>query len=92
MNRRQIYYGFLLAWLAAFLLLGFSVWNFQAGHLMVIAFLFLSAGMYVLYAFLARCPRCRLPILLRPARIFRVEFYVWSILMPGRCRHCGTTL
>jgi hypothetical protein len=92
MNRRQVYHGFLLAWLASFLVLGFSVWSFQAGHLMVIAFLFLGAGMYAVYAFLARCPRCMLPILLRPVRAFGLEFYIWSIMMPARCRHCGKML
>jgi len=92
MNRRQIYHGFLLAWLAAFLLLGFLVWSFQAGYLMVVIFLFLSSCVYVLCAFLARCPRCRLPVLLRPVRTFGLEFYTWSIVMPERCRHCGTIL
>ncbi len=92
MERRAIYHGVLLFWLAAFLLLGFSVWSFQAGHLMVVAFLFLSVVLYTLYAFLARCPRCRTPVLLRPVRVFGMEFYLWSIVMPGRCRHCGTTL
>ncbi len=92
MKRRQIYHGLLLAWLAVFLLLGFSVWSFQAGHLMVVVFLFLSAGMYALYAFLARCPHCRLPILLRPVRALGIAYYIWSIMMPARCRHCGTIL
>jgi hypothetical protein len=92
MNRRQIYHGLLIAWLAAFILLGFSVWSLLAGHVMVVMFLFLSAVIYALYAFLARCPRCRMPILLRPVRALGVSFYVWSIVMPTRCRHCGKIL
>jgi hypothetical protein len=92
MVRRSIYHGILLAWLASFILLGFSVWGFQAGHLMVVVFFFLSAVLYTLYAFLARCPRCRTPVLLRPVRAFGMEFYGWSIIMPGKCRSCGTAL
>jgi hypothetical protein len=92
MGRRSIYNGILLALLAAFFLLGIGVWNFQAGHLMVIIFILLSGVLYGLFAFLARCPRCKAPVLLRPFSVFGMEFYVWSIVMPRRCRHCGEAL
>ena len=90
---RQTRHKVVLAiWLALFFLLGFGVWNFQAGHLMIVAYLILSVILYGCYAFLARCPQCGMPILLRPMKILGMEFYAWSILAPERCRHCGETL
>ena len=92
MGRRSIYHGILRVWLAAFFLLGLAVWNFQAGHLMMLLFIFLSGIIYGLLAFLARCPRCKAPVLLRPVRVFGMELYLWSIVMPQQCRHCGEAL
>ncbi len=80
------------AWLALFFLLGFVVWTFQAGHLMIAAYLMLSAIIYVCHAFLARCPRCGLPVLLKPMTVLGMKLYAWSIIAPERCRHCGATL
>jgi hypothetical protein len=92
MSRRTKHKIILTIWLAVFFLLGFGVWGFQAGHLMLAGYVFLSALMYVFYAFLVRCPECRVPILLRPFKILGVEIYLWSILAPERCRHCGVAL
>ncbi len=75
-----------------FFLLGFGVWSFQAGHLMVIAYLVLSALAFAVYAFSAKCPKCRVPVLLRPVKLFGIEIYIWSIIAPERCRHCGERL
>ncbi len=82
----------MIAWLAAFFLLGFVVWELQAGHLMIFIFLALSMLAYGIYAFTARCARCRMPILLRPVRLFGMEIYRWSLLVPERCHHCGKLL
>ncbi len=82
----------MIAWLAAFFLLGFVVWELQAGHLMIFIFLALSMLAYGIYAFTARCPRCGMPILLRPVRLFGMEIYRWSLLVPERCHHCGKLL
>ena len=81
----------MVAWLALFILLGSGVWNFQGGELMILAYLILSIVVYLLYAFLARCPACRMPLLLRPLTVFGMELYVWSLLTPERCRHCETS-
>jgi hypothetical protein len=82
----------LITWSVVFFFLGFGVWSFQAGHLMIAAYFLLSVIIYVFYAFLARCPRCRVPILLKPMKILGMEVYRWSILIPERCRHCGARL
>ncbi len=79
----------LLAWLALFFLLGFTAWNFQGGELMMIAFFVISALSYIVYAFMARCPHCRMPLLLKPVRLLGMEIFTWSLLTPDRCRHCG---
>ncbi len=92
MNRRTKCNLVLLAWLAGFFLVGFGVWKFQAGHLMILIYLGVSMIIYMLYAFFARCPQCRKPILLRPRRIFGIEIYTWSIVAPLNCRHCGELL
>ena len=82
----------LFLWLAGFLFLGFGVWSFQGGELMILIYLVLSVIIYAAYAFLARCPKCGMPILLRPRTFFGVEFFTWSLLPPERCRHCDTAL
>ena len=92
MNRRTKHNIILLIWLAGFFLVGFGVWGFQGGHLMILAYFIVSIITYVLYAFLARCPQCKEPILLRPFSLFGMELYTWSILSPVQCRHCGTML
>ena len=81
-----------MVWLLLFFLLGFGVWSFQGGHLMIVAYFILSVVLYVFYAFLARCPRCRMPVLLRPMKLFGMELYRWSLLSPERCSHCGEPL
>lgn len=81
-----------MVWVALFFLLGYGAWDFQGGHLMIVAYFILSIIVYIFYAFLARCPSCRVPILLRPVKIFGMEIYLWSILPPAHCRHCGGSL
>ncbi len=80
-----------MAWLAAFFLLGFGVWGFQAGHLMIIVYFILSVLAYGIYAFMAKCPRCGVPVLLKPIGLCGMRIYLWSLLAPERCRHCGET-
>jgi hypothetical protein len=88
-NRRGRSIIVLTAWGTIFFLLGFSVWSFQGGELMLIAYLIVSVIVYVMYAFLVRCPHCRKPVLLAPVRILGMNLYRWSILLPESCRHCG---
>ncbi len=59
---------------------------------MVLAYLALSVIAYGAYAFLARCPSCRMPLLLRPRRLFGVEIFTWSLMTPERCRHCNAVV
>ncbi len=59
---------------------------------MVIVYLVLSALAFAAYAFTAKCGRCRTPILLRPASLFGMQIYLWSLIAPERCRHCGERL
>jgi len=92
MDRRTKHRLLLLAWFAAFLLLGSGVWGFQAGHLMVVGFFMASLVVYIFAAFLMRCPKCRMPVLLRPRNFLGVTIYTWSVLPPERCRHCGEPL
>ncbi len=92
MNRRMRHKIVWASWLAAFFLLGFIVWEFQAGHLMLVLFLALSVLAYGVYAFTARCPRCSMPVLLRPMRLFGMQLFRWSLLAPERCLHCGALL
>jgi hypothetical protein len=92
MNRRTKHNIILLAWLAGFFLVGSGVWSFQAGHLMILIYFAASMIMYMVYAFLAKCPRCRKPVLLRPLQFFGMEIYTWSLLTPVNCRHCGAQL
>jgi hypothetical protein len=92
MNRRTKHTIIVLAWLGGFFLVGSGVWNFQAGHLMILIYAAVSMLMYMSYAFLARCPQCREPVLLRPLKVLGMELYTWSILRPTNCRHCGALL
>jgi hypothetical protein len=92
MNLRRRHQLALGMWTVVFLLLGFGVWEFQAGQLMLLLFFGLSAVVYLLYAFLARCPRCGTPLLLRPRKVLGIEFYTWSCAAPENCRHCGEPL
>ncbi len=80
------------AWMAVFFLLGLGVWEFQAGHLMLIGYLAASAVVYTFYALYRRCPWCRMPVLLKPVRCLGIEFYLWTITAPDICRHCGKPL
>jgi hypothetical protein len=88
-TRRAKHKAVLMIWLALFLLLGFGVWSFQAGELMLLLFLVITVLAYGLYAFTARCRECRMPLLLRPARMLGMDIYLWSLVTPERCRHCG---
>ncbi len=81
-----------MVWLASFFFLGYEVWGFQAGHLMIVVYLVVSTLVYSIYAFTARCPQCRMPILLKPVRLCGIRFYLWSLTAPERCRHCGEVL
>ncbi len=89
MNRRSKNRLFLAAWLALFILLGFNVWSFQAGHLMIILFLGISVLGYAVYACSTRCPACGLRLMLRPVRMFGMQAFMWSLLIPANCGHCG---
>jgi len=88
-RRHQLVLG---VWFIVFLLLGFGVWEFQAGHLMIIGFFMASLVGYILAAFLMRCPKCRMPVLLRPWKFLGMELFTWSIVTPTHCRHCGEEL
>ena len=92
MARRRRYAIALALWLAGFFLVGYGVWSFQAGHLMVLIYTAGSALAYIIYAFAARCANCRWPVLLRPRRILGMDLFTWSILPPTQCRHCGKPL
>jgi hypothetical protein len=89
MERRAKHKIALIVWIGLFFLLGSGVWNFLGGELMLIIYLAVSVLAYVSYAFLSRCPQCRMPLLLRPVRILGMEFFQWSIITPAKCRHCG---
>jgi hypothetical protein len=82
----------LVVWTVLFLALGMGGWELLGGELMLIVFLALSWTVYTGYAFLSRCPSCRTPVLLRPVKLFGVEVFLWSLLTPRRCRHCGEPL
>ena len=88
-GRHQLILG---VWFIVFLLFGSGVWGFQAGHLMVMGFFMASLAGYILAAFLMRCPKCRMPVLLRPRKFLGMELFTWSILTPTHCRHCGKPL
>jgi len=92
MGRRAKHKVILIVWFITFFLLGSGVWGFQAGELMVIGFLMVSLVVYILTAFLMRCPKCRMPVLLRPRKFLGMELFTWSILTPTQCRHCGEPL
>jgi hypothetical protein len=92
MNRRAKHQIILLAWLAGFFLLGFGVWSFQAGHLMVIGYFMTGVAVYIFAAFIKRCPKCRKPLLLKPMKLLGMDLYRWALLTPERCAHCGEIL
>lgn len=92
MDRRSRSRIFLAAWTAGFFATGYGVWSLQAGHLMLLAYIAASVIGYGIYAFTARCPDCRMPVLLRPLKLFGIELYLWSLLAPKQCRHCGKPL
>jgi len=92
MSRRAIHTIVLFVWLTGFFLLGFGVWGFQAGHLMVMGYLLVGVVCYVFAAFLNRCPKCRMPLLLKPMRLLGMDLYRWTLLTPGQCGHCGETI
>ncbi len=79
----------LIIWIGLFFVLGSGVWNFMGAELMLIIYLAVGILAYVSYAFLSRCRQCRMPLLLRPVKILGVEFFLWSIITPRKCRHCG---
>ena len=91
MRRRGKHILIMVAWLGAFILLGLSVWNFQAGHLFVFLFLAASMAAYI-YALFASCPECGKLIMARPVKLFGLDVYLWMLLTPERCRHCGKLL
>jgi len=92
MTRRTLHKLILLLWLAVFFMIGYGTWHFQAGELMIIGYVLVSVVIYIVYAFSVRCPACEMPVLLRPVRIFGMEIYLWSLLTPPKCRHCGKPL
>ena len=92
MSRRAKHMIVLVVWLTLFLALGSGVWELLGGELMLIVYLVLSCITYAAYAFLSRCPNCRTPVLLRPVNLLGMEIYLWSVLTPRKCRHCGATL
>ena len=92
MSRRTKHKIILILWIILFFLMGSGVWDFRAGHLMVIGFFMASLVFYMLAAFLMRCPACHMPVLLRPLKVLGMELYTWSLLTPERCRHCGEML
>jgi hypothetical protein len=92
MDRRSIYRIVLLAWITGFFLMGFGVWGFQAGHLMVMGYLMAGVVIYIFAAFIKRCPNCRMPLLLKPTKLFGMDLYRWALLTPERCAHCGEIL
>jgi len=92
MSRRALHMIVLLAWLTGFFLMGFGVWGFQAGHLMVMGYLLAGVVLYIFAAFMNRCPKCRMPLLLKPMKLLGMDLYRWTLLTPGRCGHCGETV
>jgi predicted acyltransferase len=92
MNRRAIHGIVLLAWITGFFIMGFGVWGFQAGHLMVMGYLLAGVVIYIFAAFFNRCPKCRMPLLLKPIKLLGMNLYRWALLTPERCGHCGETL
>jgi len=92
MSRRAIQRIVLLVWLMGFFLMGFGVWGFQAGHLMVIVYLLSGAALYSIAVFVNRCPNCRMPLLLKPVKLLGMDLYRWALLTPKRCGHCGEVL
>jgi len=92
MSRRAIHGIVLLAWITCFFLMGFGVWGFQAGHLMVMGYLLAGVVIYMFAAFMNRCPKCRMPLLLKPMKLLGMDLYRWTLLTPEKCSHCGEIL
>jgi predicted acyltransferase len=92
MNRRAIHGIVLLAWITGFFFIGFGVWGFQAGHLMVMGYLLAGIVLYLFAAFLNRCPKCRMPLLLKPMKLLGMDLYRCMLLTPGQCGPCGNML
>jgi len=92
MTRRAIHRIVLFVWITGFFLMGFGVWGFQAGHLMVVGYVLAGVVVYILAAFINRCPKCRMPVLLKPMNVFGMDLYRWTLLAPERCGHCGEVL
>jgi len=91
-NKRTTQKIIALAWLAGFFVVGFGAWNFQGGEFMLIGYALLGAAGYMICAFSYRCPKCRMPVLLKPLRLLGIEIYLWSFVAPQVCRHCGEPL
>ncbi len=92
MTKRAKHKLVLVAWLALFFIMGSAVWSFQGGELMLLLFLIVSVVAYVVFAFAARCKQCRMPLLLRPVKVLGMDLFVWSLLTPEKCRHCGEAI
>ncbi len=92
MNRRSKNRLILLIWLFLFFLLGIGVWHFQAGHLMLVMFLTITVFVYGVYAFSVKCPVCGRLIMLKPLRMLGLTIYMWTLLIPARCRHCRAAI
>lgn len=92
MRRSMIHRIVLIAWITCFFLMGFGVWGFQAGHLMVMGYVLAGVVIYIFAAFLNRCPTCGMPVLLKPMKLLGMDLYRWTLLMPERCGHCGEVL
>jgi len=72
--------------------MGFGVWDLQAGHLMVMGYVLVSVVIYMFAAFMYRCPKCTMPLLLKPVKFLGMDLYRWALLTPERCGHCGETM
>jgi hypothetical protein len=59
---------------------------------MVMGYLLAGVVIYIFAAFINRCPKCRMPLLLNPMKRLGMDLYQWSFLTPERCRHCGEML
>ena len=92
MSRRPIHRIALLSWITGFFLMGFGVWGFQAGHLMVIGYSLAGVVIYSFAAFLIRCPKCRMPLLLKPMKLLGMDLYRWTLFTSEQCGHCGEVL
>jgi hypothetical protein len=92
MKRRTIHSIILILWFMIFCVIGFGAGDLRSGHLILIGYLFLSIVTYTVYAFIAKCRACGMPVLLRPLKLLGMDLYLWSLLTPKRCRHCDADL